>query len=59
MNPKTQILISLIGELYEHIVSNPLLSKKVKDKNQIQAELLPIIFEYMQNNFKIRIRKTQ
>ena len=54
MKPKTQKLISFIEELHAHLVSSPLLRKKVQNKNesQIQAELRPIIFEYMKNHFQ-------
>ena len=54
MKPKTQKLISFIDELHDHIVTSPLLRKKVQNKNesQIQAELRPIIFEYMKNHFQ-------
>ena len=54
MKKKTAALIKFINGLHEFIISNPQFRKDTKNKSEvfIQAEIRPLIIQYLENYFK-------
>tara|TARA_B100000214_G_C23666326_1_gene489802 strand:- start:31 stop:558 length:528 start_codon:yes stop_codon:yes gene_type:complete len=54
MKKKTAALIKFINGLHEFIITNPQFRKDTKNKSEvfIQAEIRPLIIQYLENYFK-------
>lgn len=54
MKKKTTQVTNFIDGLHKHIVGNPQFRKNTADKSetQIQAEIRPLIIDYLQHYFK-------
>ncbi len=54
MKKKTQALTKFVNKLHEHIINNPQFRRNTKNKSEsfIQAEIRPLIIQYLELFFK-------